>query len=321
MRHDAGWLNRYLVADVEDPRINLQSIIGRAFLIDALWPDEFTTLIREEFRFSICLNFILRTLATEPQASRLSLLDALADGCETCGDVRLPVYLRQAFAAMSRDESALPDYLSQALTGRLSDDDDRLPDNAMSTFEHLWSSVLSRKEAGPISVLEPACGSANDYRYLHSFGLSQFLEYTGFDICEKNIANARRRFPSARFDAGDVMNIDAEDKSYDFLFIHDLFEHLSPAALERALAEVCRVTRKQACLSFFSMADIAEHVVRPVKPYHWNTLSVAKTCNTLMKSARDVDVVHIGTFLRDNYGCTDHHNRGAYAFVVSLDSA
>ncbi|MDY0357889.1 MAG: hypothetical protein RBR19_18545, partial [Sedimentisphaerales bacterium] len=50
MRHDSGLLDGYLVRDVEDPRINLQSILSRSFLIDAIWPDEFTTLIREEFR-------------------------------------------------------------------------------------------------------------------------------------------------------------------------------------------------------------------------------------------------------------------------------
>lgn len=321
MRHDAEWLDRYLVADVEDPRINIQSIISRAFLIDALWPNEFTPLIRAEFRFSICLNFILRALkAASPHVGRHRLFDALIDGRETCNDVRIPSYLRETFAAMGHTRQWLPDYLSEALAGRPPDDNAWLSDTVLSTFENLWRGALGSREANTISVLEPACGSANDYRYLHSFGLSRFLVYTGFDLCDKNIANARRRFPSVRFEVGDVLSIGAESQSYDYLFAHDLFEHLSAAALERALAEICRVTRKQACLSFFNMANIPQHIIRPVAPYHWNTLSMAQTCEHLLRGAEDVDLVHIGTFLRDNYGCTDHHNHGAYTLIVSFDA-
>ncbi len=39
-----------------------------------------------------------------------------------------------------------------------------------------------------------------------------------------------------------------------------------------------------------------------------------------MASARSIDVVHIGAFLRDNYGCTDYHNNGAYTLIVSFDA-
>ncbi len=314
MRHDAERLDHYLVRDVEDPRINLQSIISRAFLIDALWPDEFTALIRKEFRFSICLNFILRTLQTDPaHVSRQALFETLVEERQTCNGISIPSYLREAFASASRNRKGLPDYITEALAGPLAD-------GVLSTFERLWSDVLGERSADTISVLEPACGSANDFRYLHSFGLSRFLDYTGFDLCDKNVANARRRFPSVRFAVGDALSIDAEDRSYDYLFVHDLFEHLSPTALERALAEVCRVTRKQACLSFFNMADIPEHVVRPTGPYHWNTLSVTKVRAALMTSARDIHILHISTFLRDNYNCTDHHNRGAYTLIVSFDT-
>ncbi len=42
-------------------------------------------------------------------------------------------------------------------------------------------------------MLEAACGSANDYRFLHAFGFAPFLDYAGFDISPKNIDNARRR--------------------------------------------------------------------------------------------------------------------------------
>lgn len=321
MRHDSGLLDGYLVRDVEDPRINLQSILSRSFLIDAIWPDEFTTLIREEFRFSICLNFILKSLKTRrPQVNRQSILNALADGRQTCGDVRIPSYLRHAFELTSRDSQELPDYIGQALLGPVSDENVWLPDCALSVFEQIWHNVLRHREASKISALEPGCGSANDYRCLHSFGVARFLEYTGLDICDKNIANARRRFGSVDFRIEDFLATGAENKSYDYLFVHDLFEHLSGAAIECALSHVSRVTRKQACLSFFNMADIPEHVIRPQGLYHWNLVSARRVRESLMASARSIDVVHIGAFLRDNYGCTDYHNNGAYTLIVSFDA-
>ena len=122
------------------------------------------------------------------------------------------------------------------------------------------------------------------------------------------------------FEIGDVLTIGAENKSYDFLFVHDLFEHLSLAAIELALTEISRVARKQACLSFFNMANIPEHIIRPKGLYHWNSLSMTKIRESLMKSARDIDVVHIGAFLKDNYDCMDYHNDGAYTFIVSFDT-
>lgn len=38
----------------------------------------------------------------------------------------------------------------------------------------------------------------------------------------------------------------------------------------------------------------------------------------LMTSAFDIDVVHIDTFLKDNYDCNDYHNKKAYTLIVSF---
>jgi ubiquinone/menaquinone biosynthesis C-methylase UbiE len=318
-KYDTETLDRYLVTDVEDPRINLQSIISRAFLIDTVLSKEFTDLIREEFRFSICLNFILNVLKTKsPQVSRINILDTLIDGRETCGDVKIPSYLQRCFESVSCETQSLPDYISQALIDPISDENGWLPDSALSTFEQIWHSVLHHKQADSISVLEPACGSANDYRYLHSYGVSKILEYTGFDICDKNIANAQHRFPDVYFEVGNVLDIPVENNSYDFLFVHDLFEHLSPEALEMAFAEICRVTREQACLSFFNMADIDEHIIEPVGLYHWNKLSLKKVQELLSNLARDVKVLHVDSFLENTYDCKDYYNKEAFTLIVSF---
>ena len=319
-RHDSVMLDTYLVSDVEDPRINVQSIISRAFFIDSIWPDEFDRLIREEIRFRICLNFILRFLKGNcSQANRRCLLEAIENGAEACNGVKIPRYLGLALELVSDGDVEIPDYITEALTAATFDGDKLLPDSALSTFEQIWHGILCGRQTDRISVLEPACGSANDYRYLYSFGVAGFLEYTGFDICDKNVANARRRFPSVRFEVGNVLSIPVEDNSYDFLFVHDLFEHLSPGALSISLTEICRVTRKQACLSFFNMAEIDEHIVQPIGLYHWNTLSLKQVQRILMNSACNIDPIHIDTFLEDDHGCADYHNKDAYTLIVTFD--
>ncbi len=87
----------------------------------------------------------------------------------------------------------------------------------------------------PIRVLEPACGSANDYRFLHQFGLARVIRYTGFDLCDKNVGNARSLFPETEIGVGNVLEIGFPNHAFDLCFVHDLFEHLSPEAVEQAV--------------------------------------------------------------------------------------
>ena len=49
-------LRNYLVEDVEDPRINVQSILVRHFLIERLFGEQFDELMEYELRFSLVMN-------------------------------------------------------------------------------------------------------------------------------------------------------------------------------------------------------------------------------------------------------------------------
>ncbi len=320
-KFDSQYLDSYLVADEQDPRINIQSIMSRSFLIDSIWPEEFTALICEELRFGVCMNFILRTLKeNSPTVTRQSVLNALERDEDNCGDIEIAHYFRSCYGKLNSEQSQIEDYITQALIAPVSGDKGPLPESALTTFETMWYIALNDRKPDKISVLEPGCGSANDYRFLDSFGAAKFLTYTGIDICEKNIANALRRFPDVDFAVGSIMQIPADDNAYDYSFVHDVFEHLSVNAMEAALQELSRVTRKQACLTFFNMADIPEHVVKPTGLYHWNTLSLSKVCAVLKRSSFDIDIVHIDTFLKDNYDCADCNNKNAYTLIISFDS-
>ena len=83
-----------------------------------------------------------------------------------------------------------------------------------------WASILHEQVTKPCVVLEPACGSANDYRSLAACGLAAKVHYRGFDLCPKNIENANRDYPQAAFEVGNIFDIPASDKSW-ISFMYD----------------------------------------------------------------------------------------------------
>ena len=61
-RHDSGTLRDYLVRDVEDPRINIQSILTRHFLIKEQFDEQYDKLMEHELRFALVVNWLLGLL-------------------------------------------------------------------------------------------------------------------------------------------------------------------------------------------------------------------------------------------------------------------
>ena len=314
MRHSRNTLRTYLVQDVQDPRINVQSILTRHFLIEQLFGVRFETLTEHELRFALVTNWLLRLLKKPVRPRQLHLiLDALLAGGDDAEGLKIPSYVSETFATL-----AAPNYMCDLFCwSPVETSDAPVPEHLLSTFEVIWREVLACEEPRRASVLEPACGSANDYRFLEAFGLARLLDYAGSDLCEKNIANARGIFPDARFNVGNVLEIDAADGAYDYCFVHDLFEHLSVEVLEVAIGEICRVTQKGICAGFFNMHDGDAHVVRPVGAYHWNSLSVAKTKAIFEQYNMAASAVHVDTLLRSRFGCTDTHNKRAWTFVIT----
>jgi SAM-dependent methyltransferase len=315
MRYDRATLRDYLVRDVEDPRINVQSILTRHFLIGRLFGKRFDVIMEQELRFGLVMNWLLILQKKLVKAGQLhAVLDALLAGEGEAEGLEIPPYIAETFTAL-----ALPNYICDLFCwAPVETTEVPIPDYLMSTFQAIWSEVLAGEESQRIYVLEPACGSANDYRFIKSFGIARLLDYTGFDLCEKNIRNARQMFPDACFEVGNVLEIGAEDGAFDYCFVHDLFEHLSVEAMEAAMAEICRVTRKDICAGFFNMHDGERHIVRAVGDYHWNNLSMAETKAIFEHHASAVQVFHIDTFLHSKFRCGDAHNKGAYTLIVSI---
>jgi SAM-dependent methyltransferase len=235
-------LRSYLVTGVQDPRLNVQSILTRHFLITRLVGDRLGDLREQELLHALKLN--------------------------------------------ARRVLGLP-----------------LAEAELNRFAKRWRKALGPVRAGRLSVLEPACGSANDYRFLHEYGIAGLLDYKGFDLSERNVENAREMFPAVPFERGNVFDVSEPDASFDYVLVSDLFEHLSLEGMEAAAAEVFRVSRRGVLAHFFNMAGIPRHIARPMpaRSYHWNTLSVGRMRDLFRGYSRRVEVTHVHEWLTRTY--------------------
>lgn len=323
MRHEAAWLRDYMVAGVEDPRINIQSILTRQFLVRGFSGERFAGLMQQELRFGAVMNW-LRKLAgqtSEPEEFE-NVLYALRRGADNAEGIEIPAFIAQLFARLPAEIRELtvtvPNYVERFLSGtEFIERRARHPEATLNLFQNLWNTALSPGGFGAVpSVLEPACGSASDYRFIEAYGMARFIDYSGLDLCPRNIDNARALFPSAQVRVGNVFEIDAPEKAYDFCIIHDLFEHLSIEGMQEAVGEVCRVTRSGLCVGFFQMDEIPEHVARPVEEYHWNLLSMARMKQLFLAHGFAAQAINIGSFLHQEIGCEQTHNPNAYTFFL-----
>ncbi len=271
-------LDAYLVSGYQNPRINVQSILVRHFLTRRLFGDEFDELTDEEIRFALRLNEILRLRTIELGVRMGSFIDPVKHA-----DVK-----RVDEAIERRD----------------------------GEFISRWHTALAERQAESVSVLEFACGSANDYRTFAESGLASFLDYRGIDLTARNIANARRRFPGVDFEVGDVTNLPYPDDSFDYVVASDVFEHLSIDGMGRALDQAARLARRGVVLTFFSMSDIPEHVVRPKDAYYWNRLSRSQVEAELRDRFPSVTATSIATWLAEQYGYRHSYNRNAWTIVA-----
>ena len=310
-QHPAEHLDTYLSAGVEDPRINIQSILTRAFLVDALFPRRFTGLIHEELRFGTVLTWLW--LQFKAGANR----DELRETLLTANAARLPAVVMGAARWLNLDSCPIPDYIEMALDPPTLDAPDQLLGNrALDVFCNIWQKELAELTTPSVRVLEPACGSANDYRAIHACGLARFLDYVGLDISEKNILNAKNRFQEVDFRAASILSTDLPDRSFDYVFAHDLLEHLSADGIETALSEMVRLTRREVWLHLFNSNPDGAHEIIPAELYHWNLLAHAALRDSGRALGCAVDVIEIASLLQHKFSFADHYNPRAATIVL-----
>jgi len=326
--HEPSWLRDYLVAGVEDPRVNLQSILTRHFLIRYLTGTDFEWSMTREYEFSAVAAWLATHAGLLADGeTRLAVLHALRRGADNAEGIEVPQFVSTAFGRLRADDR-IPNYLEAVLIQQ-TDAGNAWLGSFLNTFADLWARLLGNINPPPTNcettdvsraktgLLEVACGSANDFRFLQSYGIARLVDYTGFDLCAQNIENARTLFPHVRFDVGNVFEINAPDKAFGLCMVHDLFEHLSISGLAQAIKEVCRVTREGICVGFFQMDEISEHLVRRVDNYHWNLLSMKRTRHLFEQEGFGAQVIHVDSFLSEYASGARTHNPNAYTFLLS----
>ena len=277
-RGNAEMLDRYLVSGFQNPRINVQSILVRHFLISKLFGAQWDQMAEDELRFAVELNEVVRRRASELGVTMGSYLDPAKH------------------AGVQRVDEVIAD--------------------RQTSFEARWRAELSGRTAMSLSVLEFACGSANDYRAFADYGLARLLDYTGVDLTPKNIENALRRFSDARFEVGNILDLPYADGSFDLVIASDIFEHLAPDAMERALDEACRLARRGVALSFFNMSRAPDHLVQRRRAYHWNRLSAQRIEERLRRHFPTVTTIAVAAWLQDRFDYPHSYNRGAYTIFA-----
>lgn len=279
----ADMLDTYLVSGYQNPRINVQSILVRHTLIGRILGPNAAGLMEDEIRFAVELNEVLRRRAAEMGVKM--------------GTYRNPV----KHAAVRRVDAGIADREHEVLAR--------------------WRERLDRLETDPISLIEFACGSANDYRAFAEAGLGPHLEYLGVDLSEKNVANARRRHPEARFEVGDILDLPYDDLAFDYVVASDIFEHLSLEAMERALDEAIRLARDGLILTFFNMSEADDHEVRRRRAYHWNTLSRRRIEDRLREAGFPaLSAIPIARWLERAHGYAHSYNRHAWTILAEREA-
>ena len=318
------------MAGVEDARVNLQSILTRHFLIRYLTGTGFEWSMTREYEFSAVSAWLATHAGLLADGeTRLAMLHALRRGADNAEGIVVPQFVSSAFSRLSGD-GRIPNYL-EAVLSQQTDAGNAQLSSFLNTFADVWARLLGNVDPSPKNcentevspakivrpgLLEVACGSANDFRFLQSYGIARLVDYTGFDLCAQNIENARTLFPHVRFDVGNVFEINAPDKAFSLCMVHDLFEHLSIPGLAQAIKELCRVTREGICVGFFQMDEISEHLVRPVDNYHWNLLSMERTRHLFEQQGFGAQVIHIDSFLSACASGARSHNPNAYTFLL-----
>lgn len=318
-RHSAEFLKSYLTRTVQDPRINPQSILCRHFITDFIFDADFKELKLYELLFSATAQWIFSHLDEISDGYfRKALICALEQNADNFEGLPLPQFVRlcyQAEPAPVFGDIVIPNFLKLLLTDC---DNGFPPDSALNAFVEIWEKTVSTIPVSKVrkaKVLEAACGSANDFRAIRSIGLDKFIEYSGFDISEKNISNAKTMFPDARFFTADIYTFDAKPMDYNLIFVHDLFEHLSPGGIEYALKKLSSICSDWIYIGFFNMDEIPEHIIVPYEDYYWNRLSAGKICEVLNREGFEPTIIHINTLFNELFRAGNLYNPYGYSII------
>ena len=102
-------------------------------------------------------------------------------------------------------------------------------------------------------VLDIPCGTGRYFGIYRHYG----LEFIGMDVSEDMMVQARTKNKDADVRHGDIMDIPLKENTVDYSVCTRMLNFFSEAEMKSAVAELCRVTSKEALVGAFT-AEKAE---------------------------------------------------------------
>jgi hypothetical protein len=267
-------------------------------------------LIQEELRFGGVMTWLLLELKRGQRRTNLFV------DIETENSTTVPAFVLDAAPALKSDRWTLPDYITMVVDFRnLDDPANWLCDPSKDVFHSLWQRLLEGCPQTPVRVFKPACGSANDYRASINAAWRDWFNIPG-EISRRNVANTLDRFPNVDFRCGSILDSSIPSDAFDYVFAHDLLEHLLGEAIELAVTEIIRVTQREVCLHLFNSKATDEHDVVRVRDYHWNMISRKTLTDLGQNLGCQTEVVVIADMLRDKFGYQNYYNQKAATVIL-----
>lgn len=143
-------------------------------------------------------------------------------------------------------------------------------------FQHLvseWQSELNGAEIGDFG-----CGFGDFYKFLSANPDFKSAIYTGIDINEELITEARKQHPGINFWVGDLSK-DKINQQFDFVFSSGVFNHKLSASDEYefildSMNAIRKITRKGFAINFLS--DKVEYKLEHT--FHSNPSKILEMC-------------------------------------------
>jgi len=117
---------------------------------------------------------------------------------------------------------------------------------------------LIKKELAPapgLDLLDAPCGTGT------LFDICKPCNYTGVDIDERRVLEARRRYPSGSFFVSDASGFSFPEKKFDIIFAAGLFHHVDDGHAIKILSEFARVLKPTGRVTVFE-------AIWPRRPYN-----------------------------------------------------
>src|ERR1041385_1128055 len=106
MQHQPEKLRDYLVSGVEDPRINLQSILSRHFVLRSRFGERFRSLMDHECRFAAVMNWFIALEGTADPQELEVIHHALQNGADNEEGLEVPRFILAAFLGRSEEHTS-----------------------------------------------------------------------------------------------------------------------------------------------------------------------------------------------------------------------